>query len=62
MEADMQGDAQNVLRLSKLKCLLERNGFAEVWYFPHSVDPKLFIPLLKRRLIDNFHSAKRKDT
>ena len=54
MEADMQDDTQNVLRLSKLKCLLERNGFAEVWYFPHSVYPKLFIPLLKERLIDNF--------
>ena len=55
METDMQGDDQNILwRLSKLKNLLERNGFAEVWYYPHSVDPKLFIPLLRRRLIDNF--------
>ena len=50
----MQGDDQDILWLSKLENLLERNGFAEVWYYPHSVDPKLFIPLLRRRLMDNF--------
>ena len=54
IQANMENDTQNVLWLSKLKCLLERNGFAEVWYYPHSVDPKLFIPLFKRRLIDSF--------
>ena len=54
MEANMENDTQNVLWLSKLKCLFERNGFAEVWYYPHSVNSKLFLSLFKRRLIDNF--------
>ena len=40
--------------LVKIKQLLERNGFADVWHFPQSVDVKVFIPLLKRRLLDNF--------
>ena len=53
-ETDMQGDNRDILWLSKLKNLLECNGFADVWYYPHSVDPNLFIPLLRRRLIDNF--------
>ena len=54
METSIQNDIHNVLWLSKLKYLLERHGFAEVWYYPQSVDIKLFIPVFKRRLIDNF--------
>ena len=54
METNMENDTQTVLWLSKLKCLLERNGFAEVWFYPHSVDSKLFIPLFKGSLIDSF--------
>ena len=54
MEANLENDTQSVLWLSKLKCLLEGNDFAKVWYYPHSVDSKLFIPLFKRRLIDSF--------
>ena len=38
----------------KIKCLLQSTGFAEVWLFPNSVNFKLFLPLFKQRLIDNF--------
>ena len=34
METDMQGDDRNILWLTKLKNLLERNGFADVWRYP----------------------------
>ena len=34
--------------------MLEQNGFAEVWLFPDSVNIKLFIPVLKARLVDTF--------
>ena len=54
METDVQGDDRNILWLTKLKNLLERNGFADVWRYPFSVDQKIFIPLFRRRLIDNF--------
>ena len=40
METDMQGDDRNILWLTKLKNLLERNGFADVWRYPFSVDQK----------------------
>ena len=54
MEETMEGDSQNMLWISKLKCLLESIGFAEVWLYPRSVDFKLFLPKFKQRLIDNF--------
>ena len=54
MEETMKRDGQNVLWISKLKCLLESTGFAEVWLFPNSVNFKLFLPLFKQRLIDTF--------
>ena len=54
MEETIKSDGQNVLWIYKLKCLLESTDFAEVWLFPHSVNFKLFLPLLKQRLIDNF--------
>ena len=53
MEETMEGDSQNMLWISKLKCLLESIGFAEVWLYPRSVDFKLFLPKLKQRLIVN---------
>lgn len=40
--------------LSKVKHLLDNNGFSEVWYYPHMVQIKTFLPELKNRLIDNF--------
>ena len=54
MDENVESDVQNVLWLSKLKCLSERNGFAEVWLFPQSIVSKLSIPLFERRLVDNF--------
>ena len=53
METSIQNDIHNLLWFSKLKYLLERHGFAEVWYYPQTADIKLFIPVFKRRLIDN---------
>ena len=40
--------------LTKLKQLLEQNGFADVWMYPVSVNVKAFIPVLKTRSIDTF--------
>ena len=54
METSIQNDIHKLLWLSKLKYLLERHGFAEVWYYSQSVGIKLFIPVFKRRLIDIF--------
>ena len=47
-------DSRNSFWLTKLKTLLEQNGFAEVWMYADSVDVKSFIPVLKTRLVDNF--------
>ena len=41
---------------SKVKNSLKRNGFAEVWQYPCSVDVKLFLIVLKTRLINSFIS------
>ena len=54
MKNSMANDSQNMFWLTKLKRLLEQNGFAEVWIFPDSVNVKVFIPVLKARLIDTF--------
>ena len=40
--------------LSKVKHLLTRNGFGDIWQFPESVSVKLFLPVLKTRLADNY--------
>ena len=40
--------------LNKVKNLLNDNGFSDVWTVPNSVNKKKFLPILKRRLIDNF--------
>ena len=37
--------------LSKVKHLLEYNGFAEVWKYRDSVVSNLFIPFLRQRLM-----------
>ena len=42
------------LWLSKVKFLLERHGFAEVWQYPESVKINSFIAVLKTRLIETF--------
>ena len=54
MKENILLNAESNFWLVKIKQLLERNGFADVWHFPHSVDVKVFIPLLKRRLLDTF--------
>ena len=40
--------------LNKVKNFLDRNGFSEIWYFLHLVKKEMFLPILKRRLIDIF--------
>ena len=54
MKNSIANDSHNIFWLTKLKKLLEQNGFAEVWMFPDSVNVKVFIPVLKARLIDTF--------
>ena len=54
MAETMKSNGQNVLWLSKIKCLLESTGFAEVWLFPQSINFKLFLSIFKQRLVDNF--------
>ena len=39
---------------AKVKDLLQRNGFYDVWMFPESVNINVFIPQLHTRLKDNF--------
>ena len=38
--------------LSKVKNLLESNGFAEIWMYPESVFSNNSIPVLRQRLVD----------
>ena len=40
--------------INKVKDLLDKNGFTEVWYNPHSIHKETFLAILKRRLTDNF--------
>ena len=40
--------------INKVKDLLDKNGFTEVWYNPHLIHKEKFLAILKRRLIDNF--------
>ena len=49
-----ENSRNNLLWTSKVKSLLERNGFAEVWQYPESVNVKMFHPVLKTRLTDTF--------
>ena len=54
MKSNIENDSSSVVWLTKLKKLLEQNGFADVWMYPGSVDVKAFIPVFKTRLIDTF--------
>lgn len=54
-----ENEQNNNVWTSKVKNLLQRNGFAEVWQYPNSVDVKLFLPILKQRLIDSFITQSR---
>ena len=54
MSGKVENDSNNTFWLTKLKHMLEDNGFAEVWIYPGSVNVDLFIPVFKRRLLDNF--------
>ena len=49
VEKNMKGDVQNVLWLSKLKCLLECTSFAEVWLFAQSVDSQVIYTIIKEK-------------
>ena len=54
MKGQTENDINTMLWTTKVKDLLQKNGFAEVWYFPNSVNIKLFLPILRRRLEVNF--------
>ena len=47
--------------LNKVKNLLDKNGFSDVWTYPNSVNKKKFLPIFKRRLIDNFINETRRN-
>ena len=47
--------------LNKVKNLLDNNGFSDVWTYPNSVNKKKFLPIFKRRLIDNFINETRRN-
>ena len=47
--------------LYKVKNLLDNNGFSDVWTYPNSVNKKKFLPIFKRRLIDNFINETRRN-
>lgn len=53
MKARTENETNCFLWTTKVKYLLQKNGFAEVWHYPESINVKLFLPILKRRLIDN---------
>ena len=54
MKTRTENSRNNLLWTSKVKSLLERHGFAEVWQYPESVNMKPFLAVLKTRLIDTF--------
>ena len=45
MSGKVENDSNNTFWLTKLKHMLEDNGFAEVWIYPGSVNVDLFIPV-----------------
>ena len=47
--------------LNKVKNLRDNNGFSDVWTYPNSVNKKKFLPIFKRRLIDNFINESRRN-
>ena len=54
MSGKVENDSNNTFWCTKLKRMLEDNGFAEVWIYPGSVNVDLVIPVFKRRLLDSF--------
>ena len=54
MERQIAENINQATWLSKVKHLLTRNGFGDVWQFPESVSAKLFLAVLKTGLIDNY--------
>ena len=40
--------------VSKVKALLQRTGFYDVWLFPESVVTTKYIPILKQRVGDQY--------
>ena len=46
---------------SKVRFILSQYGFANVWNNPDSVDPKLFLPVFKQRLMDCYFQQWRAD-
>ena len=49
MKISILNDSRISFWLTKLKNLLEQNGFAEVWMYTNSVNVEPFIPVLKTR-------------
>ena len=47
MKNTTENERNDIVWTSNVKNLLERNGFAEVWKYPESVDVNLFIRVLK---------------
>ena len=41
---------------NKVKALLQRTGFYDIWLFPASVNLKIFLPIFRNRLIDIYVS------
>ena len=52
-------NGNNAVWTAKVKRLLQRNGLAEVWQYPDLVDVKMFLPVLKTRIIDSFITESR---
>ena len=52
MVEDLSKGAVNCL--SKVKYLLESNGFVEMWMYPDSAIANLFIPVLRHRIMDTY--------
>ena len=54
----MRNGAENIIRcnnwITKVRDLLQNNGFVDVWMYPESVNANVFIPIFKNRLIDMY--------
>ena len=51
---EVEAGQSNSSWAAKVKNLLQRNGFFDVWMFPESVNINAFIPIFHLRLKDNF--------
>ena len=59
MELDKAHNAN--LWTNKVKVLLQRKGFYDIWLFPTSVNLKILLPIFRNRLIDIYVSEWFKD-